>query len=71
MLFDSFKKNPFASQVKCESADESNYQTSIIPGREIAAAATASNVILEGGKYILFFFCYTHFCSKESIFVKF
>jgi hypothetical protein len=55
MLFDSFKKNPFVPQANCENTGESNHQTSIIPGREIAAAAAVSNVILEGGIYIFFY----------------
>lgn len=49
MLFEKFQNNPFAAPVKCEAQGENHFETSIIPGREIAAAATASNVILEGG----------------------
>lgn len=49
MLFEKFQNNPFASSVQCESQANNGLETSIIPGREIAAAATASNVILPGG----------------------
>lgn len=48
MLFEKFQNNPFANAVKCESADENKFETSIVPGREIAAAATVSKVILPG-----------------------
>lgn len=48
MLFEKFQNNPFVKPVKCESQGENKFETSIIPGREIAAAATASKVILEG-----------------------
>jgi hypothetical protein len=48
MLFEKFQSNPFANAVKCESADENKFETSIVPGREIAAAATVSKVILPG-----------------------
>lgn len=47
MLFEKFQNNPFAA--KCETAESNHYETSLVPGREIAAAATASNVILPGG----------------------
>jgi hypothetical protein len=49
MLFEKFQNNPFAAQVNCESANANDYETSIIPGRSIAAAAKPSSVILEGG----------------------
>lgn len=50
MLFEKFQNNPFAKPVKCDSQGETNHEaTSVIPGREIAAAAAVSNVILEGG----------------------
>ena len=52
MLFEKFQNNPFAPAVKCESQIgqiDNGFETSIIPGREIAAAAAASNVILPGG----------------------
>lgn len=52
MLFEKFQNNPFASAVKCEAAEYDNeLATSIVPGREIAAAAAVSNVILPGGKF--------------------
>lgn len=50
MLFEKFQNNPFAKAVKCESQTDNGFETSVIPGREIAAAATASNVILPGGQ---------------------
>jgi hypothetical protein len=53
MLFEKFQNNPFSTPVQCDSQGENKFETSIIPGREIAAAATASNVILEGGKSTL------------------
>lgn len=50
MLFEKFQNNPFSS-VKCESASfENKTETSLVPGREIAAAAAVSNVVLPGGK---------------------
>lgn len=48
MLFEKFQNNPFASTAQCESAENNHFETSLVPGREIAAAATASNVILPG-----------------------
>jgi len=51
MLFEKFQNNPFAKVAKCDSTEvvpSSNYATTIIPGREIAAAAAVSNVILPG-----------------------
>jgi hypothetical protein len=49
MLFEKFQNNPFAQSVQCESQAGNGLETSIIPGREIAAAAAVSNVILPGG----------------------
>lgn len=46
MLFEKFQLNPFA--VKCESSQENRYETSLVPGRDIAAAAAASKEILPG-----------------------
>lgn len=51
MLFEKFQNNPFAKPVQCESQGENQFETSIIPGREIAAAAAVSNVILPGGLF--------------------
>lgn len=48
MLFEKFQNNPFAASVKCESQAENTYETSIVPGRQIAAAAGRSEVILPG-----------------------
>lgn len=50
MLFEKFQSNPF--EAKCESAQENKFETSLVPGREIAAAAAVSNVILPGGNYL-------------------
>jgi hypothetical protein len=50
MLFEKFQNNPFASTAQCEKAENNHFETSLIPGREIAAAAAVSNVILPGGK---------------------
>jgi len=49
MLFEKFQSNPF--EAKCESTQENKFETSLVPGREIAAAAAVSNVILPGGNY--------------------
>ena len=49
MLFEKFQNNPFAKSVQCDSQGANNLETSVIPGREIAAAAAVSNVILPGG----------------------
>jgi solute carrier family 25 phosphate transporter 3 len=46
MLFEKFQSNPF--EAKCESTQVNKYETSLVPGREIAAAAAVSNVILPG-----------------------
>ncbi|KAL7035294.1 hypothetical protein ACKWTF_008304 [Chironomus riparius] len=46
MIFEKFQSNPF--EAKCESAQINKYETSLVPGREIAAAAAVSNVILPG-----------------------
>jgi solute carrier family 25 phosphate transporter 3 len=49
MLFEKFQNNPFATPVECESAAIKNKtETSLVHGREIAAAAAVSNVILPG-----------------------
>lgn len=53
MLFENYKSNPFAKAVKCETAEKNRFETSLVQGREIAAAAAVSNVILPGGKRIL------------------
>lgn len=55
MLFENFKSNPFAKAVKCENSGENRFETSLVEGREIAAAAGVSKVILPGGKIILIF----------------
>ena len=47
MLFEKFQNNPFA-KVECESNVNNALETSVVPGREIAAAAAVSNVILPG-----------------------
>lgn len=54
MLFENFKSNPFAA--KCETAQENHYETSLVPGRQIAAAAAVSNEILPGGKRFFYAF---------------
>lgn len=47
------RSNPFTTPVSCEtSVVAAGNASSIIPGREIAAAAGVSNVILEGGKFL-------------------
>lgn len=51
MLFEKFANNPFATPVNCESAENNQYETSLVEGRQIAAAAAVSNVILPGGKF--------------------
>ena len=48
MIFEKFQSNPF--EAKCESTQVNKYETSLVPGREIAAAAAVSNVILPGGE---------------------
>jgi hypothetical protein len=53
MLFEKFQNNPFASTAQCEPAENNHYETSLIPGRDIAAAAAVSNVILPGGEWDL------------------
>lgn len=52
MLFEKFQSNPFATAVKCESAEGNQFETSLVEGRQIAAAAAVSNVILPGGKIV-------------------
>lgn len=45
------RNNPFTTPVSCESSVvAAGDASSIIPGRDIAAAAGVSNVILEGGE---------------------
>lgn len=51
MLFEKFASNPFATPVKCESAENNQFETSLVEGRQIAAAAAVSNVILPGGEF--------------------
>lgn len=58
MLFEKFENNPFATPVKCEKAENNQFETSLVEGRSIAAAAAVSNVILPGGKIINNFMSY-------------
>ena len=52
MLFENFKSNPFTNVAKCENKiTEDNFETSLVEGRSIAAAAAVSNVVLPGGEY--------------------